>query len=248
LLEPGQLEETSRDLAGGCEDASTLAPLLVKRGWLTNYQADRLLKGRPQDLAMGPYRLLELLGEGGMGQVFKARHQRLNRLEALKVIRPERLLQHPEAARRFEREAQAAAKLQHPNIVVIYDADQINDVHFIAMEYVEGIDLARLVRENGPLPLAQACNFIRQAALGLQHATDRGMVHRDIKPSNLLVAAPRWGRDSLNLARRHVTSGDPSEKETTLDQQDALVKERLPFCKSTGTVVSICGHWVVCVS
>src|SRR4029077_5417656 len=153
LLEAAQLEETERDLAAGCEDASTLAPLLVKRGWLTTYQADRLLQGRTQELNMGPYRLLELLGEGGMGQVFKARHQRLNRLVALKIIRPERLLQHPEAIRRFEREARAAATLQHPNIVIIYDADKVNNVHFIAMEYVDGTDLAKLVKETGPLPV-----------------------------------------------------------------------------------------------
>src|SRR5437763_16779510 len=121
LLPAAHLEETERDLAAGCEDAGTLAPLLIKRGWLTSYQADRLLKGRPQDLTLGPYHLLELLGEGGMGQVFKARHQRLNRLVALNVIRPERLLQNPEAIRRFEREARPAASLQHQNTVVIYD-------------------------------------------------------------------------------------------------------------------------------
>jgi serine/threonine-protein kinase len=241
LLEPGQLEETAKDMAGGCADASTLAPLLVKRGWLTSYQADRLLKGRPQDLTMGPYRLLELLGEGGMGQVFKARHQRLNRLVALKVIRPERLLQNPEAIRRFEREARAAASLQHQNIVIIYDADQVNDVHFIAMEYVEGTDLARLVKENGPLPVEIASNFIRQAALGLQHANERGMVHRDIKPSNLLVAAPRSGKDNL-LARRYVHPGDPGEKETTVDHPDAPATPEgasPPFWKSPGAVVKI---------
>src|SRR5713226_1691683 len=240
LLEAGQLEETSRDLAAGCEDASTLAPLLVKRGWLTNYQADRLLKGRPQDLTMGPYRLLELLGEGGMGQVFKARHQRLNRLVALKVIRPERLLQNPEAIRRFEREARAAASLQHQNIVIIYDADQVNDVHFIAMEYVEGTDLARLVKENGPLSVTIASNFIRQAALGLQHATERGMVHRDIKPSNLLVAAPRSGKEA---GLRRSLHGDPHEKGSMLQPlPDAGTTTEAPapaFWKFPGAVVKI---------
>jgi serine/threonine-protein kinase len=213
LLEPEQLEETSRDLIAGCEDASTLAPLLVQRGWLTNYQADRLLHGRPQDLTLGPYRLLELLGEGGMGQVFKARHQRLNRLEALKIIRPERLLQNPEASRRFEREARSAAKLHHQNIVMIYDADQVNGVHFIAMEYVDGIDLARLVKEKGPLPVAQACHFIRQAAQGLQHAFSEGLVHRDIKPSNLLVAASRTAKESGASGRRSVLLPSKADKD-----------------------------------
>jgi serine/threonine-protein kinase len=213
LLEPEQVEETARDLVAGCDDATILAPLLVKRGWITEYQADRLLHGRPQDLTLGAYRLLELLGEGGMGQVFKARHLRLNRLVALKIIRPERLLQNPEAIRRFEREARSAAQLKHQNIVVIYDADKINDVHFIAMEFVEGTDLARLVKDAGPLPVAQACHFIQQAAQGLQHAHEQGMVHRDIKPSNLLVTAPRAGKESLG---RKSLITNQSEKDSGL--------------------------------
>jgi serine/threonine-protein kinase len=221
LLEPEQVEETVRDLTPGCDDASTLAPLLVKRGWLTNYQADRLLRGRPQDLTLGPYHLLELLGEGGMGQVFKARHQRLNRLVALKIIRPERLLQNPEAIRRFHREAQSAAALSHPNIVIIYDADEVNKVHFIAMEYVDGIDLARLVKETGPLAVAQAGYFIRQAALGLQHAFVKGLVHRDIKPSNLLVTGPRGGRDSLGPGRRQVGPGDETIRDSVSKPTDS---------------------------
>src|SRR5713226_1724219 len=229
LLEAGQLEETSRDLAAGCEDASTLAPLLVKRGWLTNYQADRLLKGRPQDLTMGPYRLLELLGEGGMGQVFKARHQRLNRLVALKVIRPERLLQNPEATRRFEREARSAAHLKHQNIVIIYDADKVNDVHFIAMEYVEGTDLARLVKEAGPLPVAQACHFVQQAAQGLQHAHEQGMVHRDIKPSNLLVTAPRAAKEGLGRRSLLLTSRPDKDSGLQPPPNTGVPPEGTPF-------------------
>jgi serine/threonine-protein kinase len=190
---------------------------------------------------MGPYRLLETLGEGGMGQVFKARHQRLNRLVALKVIRPERLLQNPEATRRFEREARSAAQLQHPNIVIIYDADKVNDTHFIAMEYVDGVDLARLVKENGPLPVAQACSFIRQAALGLQHAYDRGLVHRDIKPSNLLVAAPRSGKDGLH--RRSIHPDDQPEKESASaplpEGTSGIETIGPPFWMSPGAVVKI---------
>lgn len=241
LLEPEQLEETSRDLVAGCEDAGALAPLLVKRGWLTEYQADRLLHGRPQDLLLGPYRLLELLGEGGMGQVFKARHQRLNRLEALKIIRPERLLQNPEASRRFEREAKSAAHLHHQNIVMIFDADQVNGVHFIAMEYVDGIDLARLVKEIGPLPVAQACHFIRQAALGLQHAYIQGLVHRDIKPSNLLVAATRTVRESAAPGRRSVLLTSKADKDSGLlpTTDKGPPPESLPYWMTPNAVVKI---------
>jgi serine/threonine-protein kinase len=241
LLEPEQVEETVRDLAPGCTDASTLAPLLVQRGWLTEYQADRLLRGRPQDLILGPYRLLQLLGEGGMGQVFKARQQRLNRLEALKIIRPERLLQNPDAIRRFQREARSAAQLNHPNIVTIYDADMVNDVRFIAMEYVDGIDLAQLVRDRGPLPVAQACQFIRQAALGLQHAHEKGLVHRDIKPSNLLVTAPRVGRESLAGIRKPPIPGGKPGKESSVSKsaEGNQPSDELPFWMSPRAMVKI---------
>src|SRR5262249_23975252 len=125
------------------------------------------------------------IGEGGMGQVFKAWHRHLDRVVALKVIRKDKL-DHPEAVRRFLREIELAARLSHPNIVASYDAGEVGGLRYIALEYVEGTDLAKLVKEGGPLPVAQACDYVRQIALGLQHAHERGLVHRDIKPSNLL--------------------------------------------------------------
>jgi WD40 repeat protein/tRNA A-37 threonylcarbamoyl transferase component Bud32 len=132
------------------------------------------------------YEVLGELGHGGMGIVYKARHVQRDRIVALKVFRKERLA-HPEALRRFRREAQAAARLSHPNIVVVHEADQDGDTHFLAMEYVPGITLQNLVENNGPLPIALACDFVRQAALGLQHAVEQSLVHRDIKPANLMV-------------------------------------------------------------
>jgi serine/threonine protein kinase len=133
------------------------------------------------------YTIQEKLGQGGMGQVYKALQQRLDRIVALKVVRQDRISQDKEAVRRFHHEARAAAKLSHPNIVTVHDFDEVGDNCFIAMEYVEGIDLHRLIKEGGPLPVDQACDVARQVALGLQHAHDRGMVHRDIKPANLLL-------------------------------------------------------------
>jgi uncharacterized protein (TIGR03067 family) len=133
------------------------------------------------------YRITGLLGRGGMGDVYQAYHRMMNRTVALKVISAQ-LVSNPAAIGRFHREVQAAARLSHPNIVAAYDAEQAGDVHFLVMEFVEGADLATLVQENGPLPVAQACEFIRQAAEGLQHAHSMGMVHRDIKPQNLMVA------------------------------------------------------------
>jgi len=106
------------------------------------------------------------LGQGGVGHVYKAVQERLDRIVALKVIRHDR--QDTEAIRRFRREAKAAAKLSHPNIVVVHDFDQVGDNCFIAMEYVEGTDLFQLVKDHGPLPVPQACDYIRQVALGLQ--------------------------------------------------------------------------------
>lgn len=135
------------------------------------------------------YEIRSELGRGGMGIVYKARQTARDRLVALKVFRKERLA-HPEALRRFRREAQAAARLSHPNIVVVYESDQDGDTHFLAMEYVPGITLQTLVEHNGPLPAALACDFVRQAALGLQHAVEQALVHRDIKPANLMVVAP----------------------------------------------------------
>jgi len=132
------------------------------------------------------YEILNLIGRGGMGEVYKALHKVMNRIVAVKVIKPQ-LVQNDAAVQRFHREVQAAAKLNHPNIVSAYDAEQAGDLHFLVMEHVEGMDLSELVRRSGPLPIADACDLIRQAALGLEHAHQHALVHRDIKPSNLML-------------------------------------------------------------
>src|SRR5262245_16071973 len=143
----------------------------------------------PPELARHPkYKVLGLLGVGGMGAVFKAEHQLMERPVALKVINPH-LVSNPEMVERFRREVKAAARLTHPNIVHAYDADQAGDTHFLVMEYVEGVSLAKLVARGGPFPVADACEYVAQAARGLQHAFERGMVHRDIKPGNILLTA-----------------------------------------------------------
>src|SRR5262249_37566879 len=185
LLEPAQLEELKRQAPAA--DARALARTLIDRGWLTPYQANQVLQGKGQELLLGSYVLLERLGEGGMGAVFKARNWKLGRIVALKLIRKERL-DNPDAIRRFQREVRAAAALDHPNIVHAYDADEIGGTHILVMECIEGAtDLGRLVKKQGPLPIPLACEYMRQAALGLQHAYERGLVHRDIKPANLLM-------------------------------------------------------------
>ncbi len=132
------------------------------------------------------YEIVSLIGKGGMGDVYKARHRMMDRTVALKIINRE-LVRKSEAVDRFHREVKTAAQLSHPNIVTAHDAEQADDLHFLVMEYVDGTDLSQVLKDRGALPINEACDYIRQAAIGLQHAHEQGMVHRDIKPHNLMV-------------------------------------------------------------
>ena len=141
----------------------------------------------PMPLAEHPrYEIFNLVGKGGMGRVYEARHRMMDRSVALKVINRE-WIRNSEVIDRFHREVKTAASLDHPNIVTSHDAEQAEDLHFLVMEFVDGVDLSDTVKQRGPLPVAEACDYVRQAAEGLQYAHDRGMVHRDIKPHNLMV-------------------------------------------------------------
>lgn len=200
---PVSLEQFIKDLraAGLVEDsflkvASTecnpssstdeLAAELIQQKKLTRFQAEQFANGTGGSLILGNYLLLEKIGAGGMGQVFKAKHRRMDRIVAIKLL-PEATSRDAAAIARFEREVKAAAKLSHPNIVAAYDADCANDAHFLVMEYIEGYDLAALVKRTGPLPIDLAVDYVLQVAKGLDAAHAEGIVHRDIKPANLLV-------------------------------------------------------------
>jgi eukaryotic-like serine/threonine-protein kinase len=186
LIPRPRLAEWLRYVPDDEKRGKVLARLLVEQGLLTRFQAERLLAGRTDGFVMGQYRILEELGRGGMGRVYKAEHQTMHRIVALKVLAAS--LTRTERARQlFQREVRAAAKLVHPNIVTAFDANQVGDRLYLVMEFVDGPNLQDLVRRRGPLPVVQACEFVRQAALGLQHAHLLGMAHRDVKPSNLLV-------------------------------------------------------------
>ncbi len=164
----------------------SVARFLVTEGLLTKFQAELLLAGRTSGFLLGQYRILEPIGQGGMGRVFKAVHQTMNRVVALKVLAPQQM--NTERARElFKREVRAAGHLMHPNVVTAYDASCAEGRHYLAMEYVDGPNLERLVKDRGPLPAGLACEIVRQAANGLQYAHEMGMVHRDIKPGNLLA-------------------------------------------------------------
>jgi serine/threonine-protein kinase len=163
-----------------------VARALVERGVLTRFQAERLLIGRTAGFFLGQYRILEEIGRGGMGRVYKAEHRTMGRVVALKVLAPE-LLSNPRAVELFQHEVRAAAQLAHPNIVTAYDANRSGGRYFLVLEYVDGPNLAQLVRKRGPLSIGLACDYVRQAAQGLQCAHTLGMLHRDVKPANLLV-------------------------------------------------------------
>jgi len=192
-------EEELNALSVSIPDAVELLDEVERRGWINSFQRRLLAQGRGAELRLGTYILLEPLGEGGMGTVYRARHALMRRLVAVKVLLPE-FTRDKEATRRFHREVELAGAMTHPHVVHAYDAGEVDGRHFLAMELVEGADLMALVQVQGALPLGKACDLIGQAALGLQYAHERGLVHRDIKPSNLLVTT-RQGPDGLPPGR-----------------------------------------------
>ena len=171
---------------GRPKDGEGFAKLLVERGRLTDFQAKRILAGEGKSLVMGDYTVLQEIGAGGMGQVYKARHRRMDRIVALKVMSAA-AMKDDAAVKRFQREVRAAARLEHPNIVTAYDSGESGNVKYLVMQFVDGGDLTSLVKAKGPLEIERAVNFVIQAARGLSFAHGEGVIHRDVKPANLLV-------------------------------------------------------------
>ena len=161
-----------------------LALKLVESGAITGYQAEQLRSGRTK-LDLGPYVVTDWIGQGGMGQVYKAEHKVMGRVCAVKVLPLSKST--PDAIATFSREIRTQAKLDHPNLVHAYDAGRDGKIHYLVTEYVPGTDLRRLIRAEGPLNIQQAASIISQAALALQYAHERGLIHRDVKPGNILV-------------------------------------------------------------
>ncbi len=188
LMSEQELQQFLEGVAPGDrpKTAEQLARAMYRAGKLTRFQAQAVYQGKTRGLVVGKYVVLDRLGGGGQGQVYQARHRRLDRIVALKLL-PTAAGKSPETVKRFQREGRAAAKLSHPNIVAVYDADEAQGVHFLVMEYVDGNDLSATVKRRGPLPLAAAVEYVLQAANGLEYAHRHGVVHRDIKPSNLLL-------------------------------------------------------------
>ncbi len=195
LLSQQQLDDALAGLAKEAASAATpataegisdevLGQRLVDLGYLNRWQVEQLKEGRTK-FTLGPYRIVNAIGQGGMGHVFKAEHKLLGRIEAIKVLPKARST--PEAVAAFQREIRAQAQLDHPNLVRVSYADFEGDTYFFVTEYVPGTDLRKLVRRNGPLPYQTAATIVAQAAEGLHYAHRRGLVHRDVKPGNLLV-------------------------------------------------------------
>ncbi|MDB5338984.1 MAG: pknB 1, partial [Planctomycetaceae bacterium] len=177
-------------------------------------QAEPIGPGR-----LGQYQLLKKLGEGGMGAVYKAMHTKLQKVVAIKVLPTDRM-KNQDAVARFEREMVAVGRLTHSNIIGAHDAGEIDGTHFLVMEYVQGLDLAEIVKRLGTLSVADACEVVRQAAVGLQYAHSHGMVHRDIKPSNLMLQI------SEEQGQRHgvEASTKASPQQSSVQQPVAIVK------------------------
>jgi eukaryotic-like serine/threonine-protein kinase len=180
------LAEDSLAAEQAIEDATdeALGEHLVAMGFLNRWQAEQLRHGRTK-FSLGPYRILDAIGHGGMGYVFKGEHALLGRIEAIKVLPKTQM--HPASIAAFCREIRAQAQLDHPNLVRLSFADKDGETYFLVTEFVEGSDLRRLVRHHGVLSTRQAAVIVSQAAEALAYAHDRGLVHRDVKPGNLLV-------------------------------------------------------------
>jgi serine/threonine protein kinase len=177
----------------------------------------------PAELVVNPdYEIIRELGRGGMGVVYLVRNRLMARHEAIKII-GRQLMDRPVVLDRFLREIRSVARLRHPNVVAAYSATRMSDSIVYAMEYVDGLDLARLVKSKGPLPVTHACYFTHQVALGLQHAHEQGIVHRDIKPGNLILS--RTGERSivkiLDFGLTKAASEDGTD--TSLTQQGQML-------------------------
>ncbi|QDU59830.1 Serine/threonine-protein kinase PknB [Planctomycetes bacterium Pan216] len=186
LLDAQSLRQVRERLTKTDKKPPEIMAELVKDGTVTKFQADQLLAGRHKGFFVGKYKILNLIGSGGMGRVYLAEHTIMRRQVALKVL-PKTKGEDKSAILRFQREARAVAALNHPNIVQAYDIDEDAGLHYIVMEFVAGYSVQEIIRNDGPIGWEKATEYICQSCAGLQHAHEAGLVHRDIKPGNLLV-------------------------------------------------------------
>ena len=203
-------------LAGGYpNDSMALAQKLVREKILTEYQVRRFLQNKPHGLTVGKYVIQDRLGSGSMGRVYKAQHVLMGRSVALKVIAPE-IVSNQRVVARFQREMKLVGRLDHPNVVRAFDADQLGNILYIVMEYVQGQSLGQRFRSKGPMSPFEVTGYAAQAALGLAHAHAQGIVHRDVKPSNLFLT-PENQVKVLDLGLGILMESDSSTSFATAD-------------------------------
>ncbi len=227
LLVPEQFEGARAAVEDG-DDAGALAKRLVEARLLTNWQAAQIIAGR-RSFYLGKYKLIGMLGRGGMGAVFLAEHVTMNRRVALKTI-SRKVSKEPKVIERFLDEARAVAALDHPNIVQAYSVDEEDERFYLVMEFVDGQNLEQVVRLAGPLEPGVAADYVRQAAEGLEHGHSRNMIHCGIKPSNLLLnrkgAIKIIGMGLAQLQDPGETRGKDQGKDQALDAVDFLAPEQ----------------------
>jgi len=224
------LEKTTAEHgAAALDNPNRLAELLIEADLITRWQADKLLAGKHKGFRLGKYKLLGQIGKGGMSSVYLAEHELMKRRVAVKVL-PQSRVSDASYLERFRLEARAVAKLDDPHIVRAFDIDNEKNIHFIVMEYVEGQDLHQLVGSSGPLDYDTAADYIAQAAQGLQHAHEMGLVHRDIKPANFLLDKHKTVK-LLDLGLAKLTEDDQASltlanEENVLGTADYLAPEQ----------------------
>jgi serine/threonine-protein kinase len=234
LLDSGQSQELENPIRRGeFSSTSDLLQSLIRRGWLTEFQMTGIYGNNLSYLMCGQYLLLDQIGRGGMGTVFKARHRRIGKLAAIKLMQLD-MSYAQELAQRFMREAQVLGQMSHPNLVSLYDVGESGGQPFLVMEYVEGIDLFRKLQRDGPLSVVEACFYLIQTALGLQYAFEQGVVHRDIKPSNLMVTGDGLQLRILDFGLARVIANHLNDEKlrASADQRQKLRVSSTPITSS----------------
>jgi serine/threonine protein kinase len=213
LLDRQQLQQGLRDVPlDQRHDAEALADHLVATGKLSRFQASKLLRGMAVGLMLGPFQVLAPIGKGGMGTVYLARDARSQQLVALKVLPPKRAREEERLLARFRREMEMCQRVAHPHLAWTYEVGVCQGVYYIAMEYIPGKNLYRLVTDEGPLTVPRAARLFAEVATALDHAHNQGLVHRDLKPSNLIVT-PHDHAKVLDLGLALVQGEIPAERE-----------------------------------